>query len=45
VADKQGSGAVAVEGGAKGGAKEALLDFAVHGLKRDLFSELMRYMG
>jgi hypothetical protein len=36
VADQQGSGAVAVEGeeeGKEGEAKEALLDFAVHGLK------------
>jgi hypothetical protein len=45
VADQQGSGAVAVEGGPKGEAKEALLDFAVHGLKGDLFLELLDYMG
>jgi hypothetical protein len=53
VADQQGSGAVAVVGGAdkegeegeEGEAKEALLDFAVHRLKGDLFPDLMEYMG
>jgi hypothetical protein len=45
VADQQGSGAVAVEGGREGEAGKALVDFAVHGLKADLFPELMEYMG
>jgi hypothetical protein len=48
VADQQGSGAVAVEGeeeGKEGEGKEALVDFAVHGLKGDLFPDLMEYMG
>jgi hypothetical protein len=46
VADQQGSGAVAVpRGGPEGEMKEALLDFAVHGLKGDLFPDLMEYMG
>jgi hypothetical protein len=45
VADQQGSGAVAVEGGQEGEAKEALVDFAVHRLKGDLSSDLMEYMG
>jgi hypothetical protein len=49
VADQQGSGAVAVEGGQEEGkgweAKKALVDFAVHGLKGDLFPDLMEYMG
>jgi hypothetical protein len=48
VADKRGSGAVAVvwggEEGEEGEAKEALVDFAVNVLKRDLFSDLMDYM-
>jgi hypothetical protein len=43
VADQQGSGAVAVRG--RGGQEEALVDFAVHGLKRDLFPDLMEYIG
>jgi hypothetical protein len=41
VADQQGSGAVAVPRGEEG---EALVDYAVHGLKGDLFTELMDYM-
>jgi hypothetical protein len=48
VADQQGSGAVAVRGVKEGQAGEegkALLDFAMHGLKGDLFPELMEYMG
>jgi hypothetical protein len=48
VADQQGSGAVAVEGGQEGEegeAKEALVDFAVNFLKGDLFTELVEYMG
>jgi hypothetical protein len=48
VADQQGSGGVAVEGGEdkgeEGEAKEALLDFAVNFLKGDLFTDLMDYM-
>jgi hypothetical protein len=50
VADQQGSGAVAVEGGEEGEAGEAgeagraLLHFAVHGLKKDLFPGLMEFM-
>jgi hypothetical protein len=48
VADQQGSGAVAVVGGEEGEegeARQALLDFAVHGLKGDLFPEMMELMG
>jgi hypothetical protein len=48
VADQQGSGAVTIVGGkrgAEGEARKALLDFAVHGLKGDLFPDLMEYMG
>jgi hypothetical protein len=45
VADQQGSGAVAVRGGREGEERRALLDFAVHGLKGDLFPDLMEYMG
>jgi uncharacterized protein len=45
VADQQGSGAVAVEGGKEGEEGEALVDFAVHRLKGDLFPDLMEYMG
>jgi hypothetical protein len=48
VADQQGSGAVAVEGGQEGEEGEegkALVDFAVHGLKGDLFPDLMEYDG
>jgi hypothetical protein len=45
VADQQGSSAVAVEGGQGGEERKALVDFAVHGLKSDLFPDLMEYMG
>jgi hypothetical protein len=48
VADQQGSGAVAVEGEEgeeEGEERKALLDFAVHGLKGDLFPDLVEYMG
>jgi hypothetical protein len=48
VADQEGSGAVAVRGGEEGEKaekREALLDFAVHGLKGDLFPSLMELMG
>jgi hypothetical protein len=48
VADQQGSGAVAVEGGhegKEGEERKALVDFAVKGLKGDLFPDLMEYMG
>jgi hypothetical protein len=48
VADQQGSGAVAVEGGQEGEegqAKRALMDFAVHGLKVYLFPGLIELMG
>jgi hypothetical protein len=44
VADQQGSGAVAVEVGHEGEAGEALLDYALHHLKGDLFSDLMHMM-
>jgi hypothetical protein len=47
VADQQGSGAVAVEGGQEGKEGEegrAIVDYAVHGLKGDLFPDLMEYM-
>jgi hypothetical protein len=47
VAEQQGSGAVAVETrsrGQEGEAGEAVLDFAVHHLKGDLFSHLMDMM-
>jgi hypothetical protein len=48
VADQQGSGAVAVPRG-RGGVEvkktRALVDFAVNGLKGDLFPDLMEYMG
>jgi hypothetical protein len=47
VADQQGSGAVAVVGDDQGEereAKEALVDFAVHRLKGDLFPDLMDFM-
>jgi hypothetical protein len=43
VADQQGSGAVAAVGGDEEG--EALVDFAVHRLKGDLFPDLMEFMG
>jgi hypothetical protein len=48
VADQQGSGAVAVpraRGGLEVKKTRTLLDYAVHGLKGDLFPELMEYMG
>jgi hypothetical protein len=45
VADQQGSGAVAVPRGPGGEEGAAILDFAVHGLKRDLFPDLMDFMG
>jgi uncharacterized protein len=46
VADQQGRGVVAVVGGDdEGEAREALLDFAVHGLKGNLFPDLMKFMG
>jgi hypothetical protein len=48
VADQQGSGALAVEGGhegKEGEERKALVDFAVHGLKGDLFPDLMELMG
>jgi hypothetical protein len=48
VADRQGSGAVAVRGGAGGQEKEegeAVVDWVVHGLKGDLFPGFMEYMG
>jgi hypothetical protein len=44
VADQQGSGAVAVEGGWWEEEGEAL-DFAVNELKGDLFPDLMDYVG
>jgi hypothetical protein len=47
VADQQGSGAVAVRGesrGQEGEERRALLDFALHGLKGDLFPDLMDMM-
>jgi hypothetical protein len=51
VADQQGSGTVAVVGGEKGEQEDEgeegkmPLDYAVHRLKKDLFPELMEYMG
>jgi hypothetical protein len=45
VADQQGSGAVAIGGAQEGEERKALLDYAVHGLKGDLFTDLMEYMG
>jgi hypothetical protein len=45
VADQHGSGAVTVEGGREGEERKAVVDFAVHGLKGDLFPDLMEYMG
>jgi hypothetical protein len=47
VADQQGSGVVAVprgQEGEEGEAKEALVDFALHELKGNLFPDLMDYM-
>jgi hypothetical protein len=48
VADQQGSGAVAVvsgEEGKEGEERRALVDWVVHGLKGDLFPDLMEMMG
>jgi hypothetical protein len=45
VADQQGSGAVAVEGGQRGEEGRALVDWVVHGLKRDLFPDLTEMVG
>jgi hypothetical protein len=51
VADQQGSGAVAVEGGQEGEEEEAkkekmaLVDFVVHAMKEDLFPQFMEMMG
>jgi hypothetical protein len=45
VADQQGSGEMAVRGRQEGEEGKALLDFAVHGPKGDLFPDLMEYMG
>jgi hypothetical protein len=45
VADQQGSGAVAVEREEEGEEGKALVDWVVHGLKGDLFPELMEMMG
>jgi hypothetical protein len=49
VADQQGSGAVAVaiaggKEGEEGERGEALVDFALHAMKGDLFMDLMDYM-
>jgi hypothetical protein len=47
VADQEGSGAVAVEGGRKGKereARKALLNWVVHSLNGDLFPDLMEFM-
>jgi hypothetical protein len=48
VADQQGSGAVAVEGGhegKEGEAKKALVELVIGELKGDLFPELVGYTG
>jgi hypothetical protein len=45
VADQQGSGAVTVDAGHEGGERKAPLDYAVHRLKGDLFTDLMELMG
>jgi hypothetical protein len=45
VADQQGSGAGAVGGEQDGEERKALLDYAVHRLKGDLFPSLMEMMG
>jgi hypothetical protein len=45
VADQQGSGAVAVEAEKEGDERQALLNYAVHELKGDLFPGLMEFMG
>jgi hypothetical protein len=44
VADQRGRGAVTVPRGRKGEEDQALVDFAVHGLKGDLFPKLMDLM-
>jgi hypothetical protein len=48
VADEQGGGAVTVvrgQEGKEGEEKEALVAFAVHGLKADLFPDLTALLG
>jgi hypothetical protein len=45
VADQQGRGAVAVRGASQGQEREVLLDYALHHLKWDLFTDLMDMMG
>jgi hypothetical protein len=45
VADQQGSGAVAVKAGPGAEEEGALVDWVVHRLKKDLFPDLMEYMG
>jgi hypothetical protein len=45
VADEQGSGAVAVPRGQEGEEGTALVGWVVHGLKGDLFPDLMEMMG
>jgi hypothetical protein len=48
VADQQGGGAIVVgggRGGQEGEAQKAILDFALHRLKGDLFPDLMELMG
>jgi hypothetical protein len=45
VADQQGSGAVAVEGGQEGEEGKALVDWVVHGMKGDLLPDLMEFLG
>jgi hypothetical protein len=45
VADQQGVAGVAVKGPGEGEETKALVDFAVNGLKGDLFPDLMEYMG
>jgi hypothetical protein len=45
VADQRGSGAVAVPQEREGEEGKALLQYAVHELKGDLFPDLMEFMG
>jgi hypothetical protein len=45
VADQQGRGAVAVRGVSRGKERAVLLDYALHHLKGDLFTDLMDMMG
>jgi hypothetical protein len=45
VADQQGSGAVAVPRGQEGEEGRALVDWVVHGLKGDLFPDLVEVVG